>query len=138
MDKSDKQKLAHDSLLKEILNIDEIAEKHSDIIIGISGILIGILATQSPSPEEALMISVFGILLSIEWILKLIRHRLIFRTSYDKLVNLQKDIGIDALRPLPKPHRMLFSFDGFTILIWLGIAFLLFWVWALVYYENAF
>jgi uncharacterized membrane protein HdeD (DUF308 family) len=134
MDKSDKQKLAHDSLLKEILNIDEIAEKHSDIIIGISGILIGILATQSPSPEEALMISVFGILLSIEWILKLIRHRLIFRTSYDKLVNLQKDIGIDALRPLPKPHRMLFSFDGFTILIWLGIAFLLFWVWALVYY----
>lgn len=128
MEESEKQKLAHDSLLKEIHNIDHITEMHTQIIILISGALIAFVSSHLSSPTVVYVVSIFGTLISIEWILKVVRHRRIFRTSYDKLTELQRSLGIDALRPLPQPHKKLFSLDGFTILIWLAILFLLFWI----------
>jgi len=128
MEASEKQKLAHDSLLREIHNIDRITEMHAQIVIFISAALIAFVSSQLRSPKVVYVGSILGILICIEWILKVVRHRYIFRTSYDKLIELQRNLGIDALRPLPQPHKKLFSLDGFTILIWLAILFLLFWV----------
>jgi len=128
MEASEKKKLAHDSLLREIHNIDRITEMHAQIVIFISAALIAFVSSQLKSPKVVYLGSITGILICIEWILKVIRHRRIFRTSYDKLTELQQNLGIDALRPLPKPHKNLFSLDGFTILIWLAILFLLFWI----------
>lgn len=128
MEESEKQKLAHDSLLKEIHNIDHITEMHTQIVILISGALIAFVSSHLSSATVVYAVSMFGILISIEWILKVVRHRRIFRTSYDKLTELQRNLGINALRPLPQPHKKLFSLDGFTILIWLAILFLLFWI----------
>lgn len=127
MERSEKQKLAHDSLLSEIHNIDNITEQHTQTVVAITAALIAFV-TQLKSPTAVYIVSIFGILLAIEFILKVIRHRRIFRTSYDKLTKLQFDLGIDALRPLPKPHKILFSLDGFTILIWLALLFLFFWI----------
>jgi len=128
VEKSEKQKLAHDSLLKEIHNIDHITEMHTQIVILISGALIAFASSHLNSPTVVYVLSVFGVLISIEWILKVVRHRHIFRTSYDKLTEPQRNLDIDALRPLPQPHKKLFSLDGFIILIWLAIFFLLFWI----------
>lgn len=99
MEKSEKQKLAHDSLLKEIHNIDHITEMHTQIVILISGALIAFASSHLNSPTVVYVLSVFGVLISIEWILKVVRHRHIFRTSYDKLTELQRNLDIDALRP---------------------------------------
>ena len=124
----EEQKLAHDTLLKEIHNIDHITEMHSQIVLAIMAALIIFGSYQLKSPPAVYLISFVGVFISIEWILKLIRHREIFRTCHDKLTKLEKNLGIDALRPLPHPHKKLFSLDGFTLLIWLAILFMLFWV----------
>ena len=128
MEESKKQELAHDSLLKEIHNIDHITEMHSQIVLAITAALIVFVSYQLDSPPAVYVVSLLGFFISIEWILKIIRHRQIFRTCHDKLTELQSDLGIDALRPLPHPHKRLLSLDGFTILIWLAILFLLFWI----------
>ncbi len=128
MEESEKQKLAHDSLLKEIHNIDRITEMHSQIVLAITAALIAFASYRLNSPPAVYIVSFLGFFISIEWILKIIRHRQIFRTCHDKLTELQSNLGIDALRPLPHSHKKLLSLDGFTILIWLAILFLLFWI----------
>ncbi len=128
MEICEKQKLAHDSLLREIHNIDNITETHAQTVMVISAALIAFVSSKLDSPKVVYMGSILGSLICIEWILKIKRHRDIFRATYDKLAELQYSLGIDAFRPLPHPHKKLFSFDGFTILIWLAIIFLLFWI----------
>ena len=125
---SEKQKIAHATLLKEIHNIDHITEMHSQIVLAIMAALIIFTSYQLNSPPAVYTISFVGSFVSIEWILKVTRHRSIFRTCYDKLTTLESNLGIDALRPLPHPHKKLLSLDGFTLLIWLAILFLLFWI----------
>ncbi len=128
MEICEKQKLAHDSLLREIHNIDNITETHAQTVIAISAGLLAFVSSKLDSPKVVYVGSILGSLICIEWILKIKRHRDIFRATYDKLTELQCDLGIDALRPLPHPHKKLLSLDGFTILIWLAILFLLFWI----------
>lgn len=128
MDADEKTKIAHETLLREIHNIDDITEKHAQIVIAISAALVAFTSTHWPSPKVVYLIAVFGIFICLEWIFKITRHRNIFRSCHDKLTELEKNIGIDALRPLKKPHRKLFSRDGFTILLWFAIVLILFWV----------
>jgi heme exporter protein D len=130
MKTEEKQKLAHETLLKEIHNIDEIAESHSRIIIIISSALIVYAVSQQPGTSN--IIAVLGILIAIEWILKIVRHRKVFRTCHDKLSKLEKEIGIDAIRPLKKPYKNFFSLDGYTLLIWFAIVLITFWVLVIV------
>ena len=128
-EKSEKQKLEHDTLLKEVHNIDHISEMHSQIALAIMAALIIFSSYQLKSPLAVLMISLIGFCITIVWILKIIRHRKIFRTCYKKLTDLERlHLHINALRPLPDPPKKLLSFDGFTLLIWLGIIFIVFWV----------
>jgi hypothetical protein len=122
------QKIAHDTLLKEILNIDHITEMHSQIVLAIMAALIIFASYQLKSPPAVYLISFVGVFISIEWMLKVIRHRSIFRKCYEELTTLESNLGIEALRSLPHPHKKLLSFDGFTLLIWLAILFLLFWI----------
>jgi H+/gluconate symporter-like permease len=124
-----KVKLAHDSLLKEIHNIDHITEMHAQIVIAIQAALIAFVSSKLESPEVICIGSFLGILICIEWILKVVRHRHIFRESHDKLEDLEISIGIEGLRPVKKkPYKKLFSFDGFTILIWFAMVLIVFWI----------
>lgn len=79
MERSEKQKLAHDSLLQEIYNIDNITEKHAQTVLAISAALIVFVSSKLNSPKVVYVVSILGSLICIEWILKIKRHRDIFR-----------------------------------------------------------
>ena len=63
MEESEKQKLAHDTLLKEIHNIDHISEMHSQIALAIMAALIIFTSYQLKSPPALYMVSFVGFLL---------------------------------------------------------------------------
>lgn len=100
-----KDEIAHETLLKELHNVDQLVETHSQIVLAILAALIAFVSSQFANGPLVYFISVFGILISLEWLLKVIRHRMMFRKSHDKLTDLQDRLGIDALRPLTKPYR---------------------------------
>jgi hypothetical protein len=106
----------------------EVENGNYKIALAIMAALIIFTSYQLKSPPAVYMVSFVAFFISIVWILKIIRHRQIFRTCHDKLTKLESNLGIDALRPLPHPHKKLLSLDGFTLLIWLAILFMLFWV----------
>ena len=126
MTQDEKDKLAHETLLREIHNIDNIAEMHARTVILIIVALFAFVS-QIHSAVGIYIAASVGMAVSFEMLLKVWRHRTIFRTCHDKLTQLEGNIEIDAIRPLPKPHRKLCSFDGFTILIWLAIFFIVVW-----------
>ena len=125
----DQDKIAHETLLREVHNIDRITETHTSIIVAILAALIAVTLSQLTSTLSILLASVAGIGISAEMILKVIRHRTIFRSTYERLEKLERALGINALRPLSQRAKeaWLLSRDGFTLLIWLGIGFLVFW-----------
>ena len=126
MTQAEQDKLAHETLLREIHNIDNITETHARTVILIIVALFAFVS-QIDSAIGIYIASFVGMAVSFEMLFKVWRHRKIFRECHDKLTELEDNIGIHAIRPLPKPHRKLCSFDGFTILIWLAIFFIVVW-----------
>jgi hypothetical protein len=125
---SRRDEIAHETLLKELHNIDNLAETHSRIVLIISAALLAFASTQLADLTIVAFVALFGIFVSVEWLLKIIRHRKVFRSTHDKLTRLERQLGIDAVRPLPQPHKRLFSLDGFTLLLWLSIVIIIFWM----------
>jgi len=135
MNEDDKQKIAHDSLLREMHNIDDITEKHSQIVLAISAALIVFASTNLYCKKAIQLISFFGISIGIIWILKTIRHRMIFRECHEKLSILGCVLRINAIRTAPKkPYKHVFSFDGFTLLLWYAAFLIIFWIFILFNY----
>jgi len=128
----DAQKIAHESLLRELHNIDQIVETQTQIVIIIIAALVGFVSVHLDSSKEVFLISIFGLLISIGWVLQLLRYRYVFLEIYKKITELQRIIGIDAIRPKPLPRRLIF--DGYLILEGLGCLFILFWFCLLLLY----
>jgi len=64
---TDDQKVEHDALLKEMHKADDLVEKHSELIITITGAAFAFAATQLNNPHVVYMALIFGLLVSIEW-----------------------------------------------------------------------
>ncbi len=127
---TDAQKITHDTLLSELHNIDDLAERHTQVVLFISAALIAYSSLKQP--DQIIIIAILGALVSLEWMLKVLRYRQIFRSVHDRLSTLEQQMGVNALRPLNKPHKKLFSFDGLTMLLWFASFILLFWAVMLI------
>ena len=128
MDDDEKKRISHATLLSEIHKVDDIAEKHAQIIIAISAALVAFASAHWAAKMVVTLVAAFGILVCVEWIFKITRHREIFQTCYEKLVAVERQIGINALRPPPKRLWNSISRDGFTILIWFAGVLVLLWL----------
>jgi hypothetical protein len=115
------QKFAHETLMAELHKADDLVETHSGLVIGISGAAMGFTATQLQKPRVVTVVAIFGVLVVIEWLFKIARHRQIFRSARARLVALDAALGIDTVRPIGR-------INGFNILLGLAIAFLVLWV----------
>ena len=123
------KKIKYDSLLREIHNIDHITEIHSSTVITISSGLIAFAAYNSHSIPVVIATSVLGICVATLWFLKTLRHRDIFRYCYDQLSALEfNGVRISAFRPLEKKRGAVFSFDGFTLLLWFSALLIVSWL----------
>jgi hypothetical protein len=124
---TDKQKVSHDVLYRELHNLDNLVEKHAELVLAISAALFAFASAHLNSPPVVWLASAFGFAAAVEWILKIVRHRRLFRSAHEKLGTLETQIGIDTLRPLKRPYKNFFSLDGFTILLWLAMLLIVFW-----------
>jgi len=123
-----RDRIAYETALKEFHNIDNLVETHSRIILIISAALFAFVSSKTDDAALVVFVALFGILICIIWMLKVIRHRRIFREAHGKLKRLEKKMGIDAVRALPGKGKRLWSIDGFTLLIWLAMLIVIFWV----------
>src|SRR5690348_5763024 len=128
MTNDEKNKLAHEALYRELHQIDDLVEKHAQLVLAISAALFVFAGAHLHSPIIIWFAATFGVVSAGEWILKIVRHRRIFRVAHENLAKVELSIGIKTLRPLRKPYRNLFSLDGFTILLWLATILILFWL----------
>ena len=126
MKDSDLLKLRHDTLLREVHNMDCIVEMHSSIVVVVSGTMWAFVHVASNLHNGALvkMISVFGIVVVVEWVFKLSRHKNISDTCMERLRDLEGVLEIDALRPKP----CLSCLNGICLLFLLAIAILAMWL----------
>jgi len=106
---TDDQKVEHDALLKEMHKADDLVEKHSELIITITGAAFAFAATQLNNPHVVYMALIFGLLVSIEWFAKISRHKQIFLAAREKLAVLETTIGINTARPISR-------INGFSVL----------------------
>jgi hypothetical protein len=78
MNDDEKNTLSHEALLRELLHIDNLVEKHSQLVIVISGAVFGFAATRLDNHAVVYLAAAFGIATALEWILKIRRHYKIF------------------------------------------------------------
>lgn len=126
---ADTDRLAHESLLKELHNIDNIAEEFFRTSIFINAALLAFISTLRT--QQAILISfIVGLAISIVMIFKAYRHRHIFVFCYKRIKNLEKRLGTEAVRDFPSDKRFLLCWppDGFSLLGWFGIVFTLLWI----------
>jgi len=128
MTDDEKRKLAHEALLKEMHKADDLVEKHSQLVIAITGAAFGFAATQLDKPRVVYFVVVLGVIVAFEWICKIVRHRQIFIAARNQLIEVENalELPFQTVRPLGK-ERLLFSFNGFTILLWFAFALILTW-----------
>jgi len=120
-----RDEIAHETALKELHNVDGLVETHSRMILVISAALLAFSLSTVTNREMVPYIAIFGILIALEWILKIVRHRDIFLHCLERIRTIETKIGIDAIRPPPKER--IISFDGFTLLLVLAGIILIFW-----------
>jgi hypothetical protein len=114
MSEDEKNKLSYDAILRELHHLDNLVEKHSELVIAISGAAFAFAATQLHNAHVVYLAAVFGIAAAVEWILKTIRHRQIFLEAHKKLTEIEQRIGLNV-----KAARSFSRFmpNGFTILL---------------------
>jgi hypothetical protein len=120
--KTEKKEFVHEALVKEMHKADDLAETHSVLVVTISGAAFAFAATQLEIPKVVYFVTAFGLLVAIEWFLKLKRHDEIFSTARDRLVKIEKDLDITTARPTAS------LMSGFTILKWLAGVFIVGWI----------
>ena len=128
MTQDEKDKLAHESLLREIQHVDNEAETHARTVILI---IVGLLAfvshfafvAESRSVLATYIASGVGIVVSLELLLKLWRERTIVRDCHEELAKVEERIEIQAIRQFPT--KGILAFEGFSITICLSILFIL-------------
>lgn len=106
---SEEMKIAHEALLKEMHKADDLVEKHSDLVITLTGAAFGFAATQLRNPHIVYLASAFGFIVAVEWLLKTARHKQIFMAARSRLAAVEANLGIDTARPVAK-------LNGFIIL----------------------
>lgn len=131
MTPEDKNKLSHEAILKELHKADDLVEMHSGLIIAISGAAFGFAATHLEQIHVVSFTAVFGILVAIEWILKIIRHRQIFMAALNNLRDVENNLDIKTARPNPYKYLP----NGFTTL--LGFAILLIIMWGIIWIGTS-
>ena len=128
MTQDERDKIAHESLLREMQHADNEAETHARTVILI---IVGLLAfvshfafvSENRSVLATYIASSVGIVVSLELLLKLWRQRAIVRDCHNKLTRVEKRIGIKAIRQFPVEGKL--AFEGFSITICLAILFIL-------------
>lgn len=121
----EKVRLQYDALLRELHNIDHITEIHTATVIAISAALLAFVANNPENFMGMILIALVGLAISIEWMLKLQRHRQIFDDVLQRLRELQNREGfLNGLRPPPNPGK----FTGFQILSGLAVIITVIWV----------
>lgn len=122
-------KLTYESLFKELHNIDNLAEESFRTAIFINAALLAFVSTLRT--QQATIVSfLVGLAISIVMIFKAYRHHHIFVSCYKRIKNLEKRLGIEAIRDFPSDKRFLLCWppDGFSLLGWVGIVFTLLWI----------
>lgn len=114
----------HDSLLKEVHNADGLVEHHSSVALTISAALLAYASSKYVNPSEVFFIVVIGVLVNVEWLFKIIRHKAIFDSCIDRLRILDGELGLNSLRPRPG----VFYKNGFKLTASLGLLLLVMWV----------
>lgn len=125
---TEEQKIQHETLTSTLQHFDSLVEQHSGIILIISAALLGFASSHLDSPIVVYLVSGFGIVAAVEWLLKITRHKQIFSDAHNKLVKLEDALLFKTARPLKK-------FNGFTILQWFSGVFICLWI-ALIAFEH--
>jgi hypothetical protein len=123
---TEKLEFAHEALLKEMHKADDLAETHSTLVVTISGAAFAFAVTQLENTTVVISVAVFGILVALEWLLKIIRHNQIFVAARNKLVAVEGQLRITTARP-PATY-----ISGFNILRLLASLFLAGWVLVII------
>lgn len=124
---ADINRLAHESLLRELHNIDGIAETFARTAILVVVALMAFVS--AVRTQDAILVSFsIGLLISGLMVFKASRHRKIFVECYKRITSLQKSLGINAIREFPADKEFLCCLDGFSLLGYLGIGFFIAWV----------
>jgi hypothetical protein len=101
MTQFDKDKLAHESLLMELHNIDGIAETFARTAILINTALIAFISQVGTYCAICWISFFIGGLISGLMIFKAYRHRTIFVDCYKKIRDIEKNLKINAVRECP-------------------------------------
>jgi len=127
---SDEDKIAHETLLKEIHLIDNLLETHANImIVLISGMLFFLFKIESKIAMNIL--SVVGFIVSLEFFAHTYRLKHIAKSATERLIEIEKRIGIDTTR---KPTRLwkIRIPTGSTLILGISIVFMTVWILLIV------
>jgi len=123
---SDKDKITYETLLKEIHLIDNLLETHANImIVLISGMLFFIFKIESKIAMNIL--SVLGIVVSFEFFCHIYRLKDIAEKATERLVKLEKKIGIDTRRKPTMLWKIIIP-EGSTLILYISIIFMILWL----------
>lgn len=128
MSPDEKNKLSHEAILKELHKADDLVETHSGLIIAISGAALGFAATHLEQSNIIYFVASFGILVAIEWILKIIRHQQIFMAALGQLREVENSNKLDLAVKTARPEPYKYLPNGFNILLGFAILLIIMWV----------
>lgn len=123
---SEKDKIAHEVLLKEIHLVDNLLETHANImIVLISGLLF--LVFKIELKIAMYILSILGFAVSLEFFCHIYRFKKIAQSATDRVIEIEKRIGIDTRR---KP-AMLWKIKiptGSTLILCISTVFIALWL----------
>lgn len=108
--------------LRELHSIDTIVEMHSGIVLALSAGLLAFVASNTRNFVLVVITSAFGLLITVEWFCKLLRHKEIFDKCFKGVKETQQKTGIKARRPDAQ------YCNGFQMLFTLCIAIFGLWI----------
>lgn len=123
---SEEDKIAHETLLKEIHLVDNLLETHANImIVLISGMLFFLFKIESKTAMEIL--SIVGFFVSLEFFCHTYRFKHIAKSANDRLKEIEKRIGIDTTRKPTYLWKIKIP-SGSTLLLCISTLFMTTWI----------
>ena len=114
------EQIALETVLKEMHKADDLVETHSQLVITVSGAAFGFAATRLDQPLVVYFVSFFGLLVAIEWLLKIRRHRQISSAARTRWSAMDAALKIETVRPIGSPN-------GFDILRVAALVLIIMW-----------
>jgi len=123
---SDKDRMAHETLLKEIHLVDNLLETHANImIVLISGMLYFIFKIESVIAAKIL--SVLGLAVSLEFFCHIYRLKHVAKSAMERLIEIEKRIGIDTGRRKTVLLGIRIP-SGSTLILYISVLFIAIWL----------